>query len=150
MVKEPTMTKPDLSTESLLARKELAEKATPGDWKVYDVAYQVYGIENQDGADVSTATLGPHGDEEDFAGILDESDAAHIAANSPGVVIATINELVRLRAESARFDWEAEWLADKLKQYKGPSITYKGEIMSLREAARMAVEEVCPLKSAEK
>lgn len=61
--------------------------------------------------------------------------------NSPDVAIATIDELLRLRAECVRLDREAEWLADKLKQYKGPSITYKGEIMSLREAARMAVEE---------
>lgn len=52
-----------------------------------------------------------------------------------------LNELQRLKAENARLEREAEWLADKLKQYKCPSITYKGEIMSLREAARKAVEE---------
>ena len=136
MVKEPIMTKPDLSTESLLARKELAEKATPGPWeKMFETAV---GTDNGHKVPLRIAST-------NF-----ESDAAHIAANSPGVVIATINELVRLRAECARLDQEAEWLADKLKQYKGPSITYKGEIMSLRAAARMAVEEVCPLKSTEK
>lgn len=145
-VKKPIMTKPDLSTESLLARKAIAEKATPGDWKVYDVAGQVYGIKSQDSADICIANLGSHGDEEDFAGIL----AAHIAANSPDVAIATVDELLRLRAELEQYKDSIQslrYVADKtladcnfrIKE----NISLKEELLRLREEnARMEKEAV--------
>lgn len=123
------MSKIDLSTEALLARRDLAKKATPGPWRKLPGRSLIVSMASEDEPLICDARKA--------------ADAAHIIANSPDVVIATVDELLRLREENERLDREAEWLADKLKQYKGPSITYKGEIMSLREAARRAVEEVC-------
>ena len=75
----------DRTTESLLARRELAEKATPGPW-IRERGFLVYGPWR--GRPVS-------GEE----GILNPADAAHIAANSPDVVMDDIDEILRLRAE---------------------------------------------------
>ena len=75
----------DRTTEALLARRALAEKATPGPW-VRKGEYLVYG---------------PWGDRpvSGKEGILNPADAAHIAANDPPTVIADIDEILRLRAE---------------------------------------------------
>lgn len=82
------MTKTDLSTEALLVRREIAEKATPGPWeKMFETAV---GTDNGHQVPLHIAST-------NF-----ESDAAHIAANAPDVVIATIDELLRLRAENGR------------------------------------------------
>lgn len=123
----------DRTTEALLARRELAEKATPGPW-MPGTALDTGTVREGDGYILVDCRLTTSD------GI---ANAAHIAANSPDVVMADIDEILRLREENGRLDREAEWLADKLKQYKGPSITYKGEIMSLREAARRALEPNC-------
>ena len=79
------MMKNDCTTGSLLARRALAEKATPGPW-VRKGEYLVYG---------------PWGDRpvSGKEGILNPADAAHIAANDPPTVIADIDEILRLRAE---------------------------------------------------
>lgn len=82
------MTKTDLSTEALLVRREISEKATPGPWeKMFETAV---GTDNGHQVPLRIAST-------NF-----ESDAAHIAANSPDVVIATVDELLRLRAENGR------------------------------------------------
>lgn len=83
------MTKTDLSTEALLVRREIAEKATPGPWeKMFETAV---GTDNGHQVPLRIAST-------NF-----ESDASHIVANSPDVVIATIDELLRLRAELEQY-----------------------------------------------
>ena len=102
----------DLSTEALLVRREIAEKATPGKWGVkcerHDNTCHEYLILTEDGDKIVGA------DKIDLREVyyrslpeaicsLDSHDAAHIAANSPDVVIATIDELLRLRAELEQY-----------------------------------------------
>lgn len=133
----------DRTTESLLARRELAEKATPGPW-VRKGGYLVYG---------------PWGDRpvSDKEGILNPADAAHIAANDPPTVIADIDEILRLRAQVERLEKEADWLiSEKIVEEwngrfvgafnadKGGLVVYESQavaVASWREAARKAVEE---------
>ena len=153
---------PDRTTESLLARRELAEKATPGPW-IRERGFLVYGPWR--GRPVS-------GKE----GILNPADAAHIAANSPDVVMDDIDEILRLRAEvefwrqetqdvrenfertlqcerdkTDRLEREADWLALVLANAGCgiPLTEYIGEAVNgmsppapehWREAARKAVE----------
>ncbi len=94
------MTKTDLSTEALLVRREIAEKATPGQWEPDEPYIKV--ITGDDPTDyVFLAWICPKSGE---MGTHEQkaNDAAHIAANSPDVVIDTIDELLRLRAENGR------------------------------------------------
>lgn len=142
------MTKTDLSTEALLVRREIAEKATPGAWGVkcerHDNTCHEYLILTEDGDKIVGA------DKIDLREVyyrslpeaicsLDSHDAAHIAANSPDVVIATIDELLRLRAECARLEREANWLAGYLSI--GAHESYDAARRRWRDAARKAVEE---------
>ena len=131
------------TTVSLLARRALAEKATPGPW-VRKGGYLVYG---------------PWGDRpvSDKEGILNPADAAHIAANDPPTVIADIDEILRLRAQVERLEKEADWLiSEKIVEEwngrfvgafnadKGGLVVYESQavaVASWREAARKAVEE---------
>lgn len=100
------MTKTDLSTEALLVRREIAEKATPGPWKPdepFEVSRHIKAITGDGPTDyVFLAWICPKpgemGTHEQKA-----NDASHIAANSPDVVIATIDELLRLRAELEQY-----------------------------------------------
>ncbi len=105
------MTKTDLSIEALLVRREISEKATPGPWGVkcerHDNTCHEYLILTEDGDKIVGADkIDPR--EVYYRSLpeaicsLDSHDAAHIAANSPDVVIATIDELLRLRAENGR------------------------------------------------
>ncbi len=105
------MIKIDLSIEALLARRELAEKATPGPWEkdgddIYtewsreEYPERGYEAEVECFSEIRVATTenySPDISDDETAG-----NAAHIAANSPDVVIATIDELLRLREENAR------------------------------------------------
>lgn len=128
------MTEINLSTEALLSRRALAEKATPGPWGADN-----YGNIFACGANARPLVLMSDDINNDGDIILPNvADAAHIAANSPDVVIATIDELLRLREENARLRKEADWLAQ--------SVANNGWISpeDMREAARKAVEEVCP------
>lgn len=97
------METPDLSLEALLIRKALAEKATPGPWKKshlcggdivraerYTIIASVTEYEN----DGSIGYV--------FNNAINNRN--HIAANSPDVVIATINELIRLRKENKQLE----------------------------------------------
>lgn len=118
----------DRSTEALLARRALAEKATPGPWKKKrrrffaeseEVPYVVAGI----------VIL--------FAMRNGECQADHnadfCAANDPPTVIEDIDEILRLRAEVARLEKESDYLATRLSIMVDRLIALK--------AARMAVEE---------
>lgn len=95
------------TNEALLERSALAEKAVQGPWKISNSARVQLSriIANREGYDVASC-LG------DYA----KANAAHIVANSPDVVIADIDEILRLRAENKRLEKEADWLANALKQ----------------------------------
>ena len=98
----------DRSDAALRERLELAKQATDGPWK------ESVQIVNGDAVSaVSTAC----GDEicNTYGNLLcDTFDAAHIAANHPEVVRADLEEILALRAEVARLNREADWLAEHL------------------------------------
>lgn len=139
------------TTEALLARRALAEKATPGPWKKGIALRQGYGVDAI--WDCSGALVA---DTEKSVSPCEESDAAHIAANSPDVVMADIDEILRLRAQVERLEKEADWLAEYC--WKKPEAEYhplremRGGFFCVacphdydcrkcwREAARKAVE----------
>lgn len=95
----------DLSTEALLVRREIAEKATPGPWKPdepFEVSRHIKAITGDGPTDYALLAWicpkpGEMGTHEQKA-----NDAAHISSNSPDVVCATIDELLRLREENGR------------------------------------------------
>lgn len=103
------MTQTDRTTESLLSRRALAEKATPGPWEVdkSEITSAVY-VETSWGHLICDSS--------------DHGDAAHIAANSPDVVMADIDEILRLRAQVERLEKEANWLAEYC--WKKPEVEY--------------------------
>lgn len=92
------MSKTDLSTEVLLARREMAERAAPGPWKKGIALRRGYGVDAA--LDCNGALIA---DTEFSDSPREESNIAHIAANSPDVVIATIDELLRLRDEIEQY-----------------------------------------------
>ena len=138
------MTEDNRTTESLLARRALAEKATSGPW-IRERGFLVYGPWRDR----------PVSGKE---GILNPADASHIAANSPDVVMADIDEILRLRAQVERLEKEADWLiSEKIVEEwngrfvgafnadKGGLVVYESQavaVASWREAARKAVEKV--------
>lgn len=84
-------TKIDLSPEALKKRKEIAENATKGEWETI-----TYGMEG------NYVVISPIVDLNDsLATVKREEDCFHIAASSPGAVIAMIDEIERLRDEIA-------------------------------------------------
>lgn len=91
----------DLSTEALMARRKLAEQASSGGWSAITRA------------DINGCLVCDIIDERgvELADSLTQEAASHIVSNDPSTVIATIDELVRLRAECARLEREAGWLA---------------------------------------
>ena len=158
------MTKTDLSTEALLVRREIAEKATPGKWGVkcerHDNTCHEYLILTEDGDKIVGA------DKIDLREVyyrslpeaicsLDSHDAAHIAANSPDVAIATVDELLRLRAENERLERELVRAIEVMecllagkpggvyfqKYQSGLQIALRSAQRALSGAARKAVEE---------
>lgn len=95
-----------MTAEQWLADLEAkAKAATPGPWKPdepFEVSRHIKAITGDGPTDyVFLAWICPKpgemGTHEQKA-----NDASHIAANSPDVVIATIDELLRLRAENGR------------------------------------------------
>ncbi len=114
------MMKNDRTTESLLARRALAEKATPGPWANNDNVERLFGREPHDwwivyadfcgikGAPILQCSMYGATEAEKIESRKKEKmydpgisgcNAAHIAANSPDVVMADIDEILRLRAE---------------------------------------------------
>lgn len=113
----------ELSTEALLDRKAIAERATPGPWEkdgddIYtewsreEYPERGYEAEVEGFSEIRVATTenySPDISDDETAG-----NAAHIAANSPDVVIATIDELLRLREENERMQSMIAALARKV------------------------------------
>lgn len=143
----------DRSIESLLDRRELAEKATLAPWETdYRKAYVFTPPPEQ----IMIAEMRGIGDGLDVA--QRQANASHIAANDPLTVIADIDEILRLRAQVERLEKEADWLiSEKIVEEcngcfvgafnadKGGLVVYESQavaVASWREAARKAVEEV--------
>lgn len=112
----------DRTTESLLARRALAEKATPGPWYADS---EGFGVRTQY-TPLKKRTVG-YACSNDFVCDLNDEEyheylngkeqantAAHIAANSPDIVMADIDEILRLREEVGRLGKAAFWLATRL------------------------------------
>lgn len=156
----------DLSTVALLAHRAKAEAATPGTWveKILpdgdfdDDATFVTTQVREDASKIEIAKLenaSPYDDDPNEFILEQRANAAHIAANSPVVVMAHVDEILRLRAEVERMEKEADWLAARLAtalrdidivdSFHGlPEVPrhYPSSEM-LRENARKAVEEQC-------
>lgn len=88
------------TTESLLARRELAEKTTSGPWRQVIAGLERVVIDSK-GTVVCTVCL-----DEDFSDKETErqllANFFHIAANDPSTVIADIDEILRLRTENEK------------------------------------------------
>lgn len=135
------MTEDSRTIESLLARRELAEKATPGPWKP---GTSVFLKQETIIASMGYIAAEPIG----VSYPTTCYNFAHIAANSPDVVMADIDEILRLRAEvefwrqetqdvrenfertlqcerdkTDRLEREADWLAEQLSY----SCSFTGE-----------------------
>lgn len=138
------MTKTDLSTKVLLVRKMLAEKATPGPWLINDRNTSTpFDISIKNGTCFCQIVWGTK-----------RQDITHIAANSPDVVIATIDELLRLREENERMQSMIAALARKVANLtrewaKAGNVDNSAEYWVSwarhdAKAARRAVEAPCP------
>ncbi len=144
------MTQTSRSIEALLSRRALAEKATPGPWKKGIALRQGYGVDAI--WDCSGALVA---DTEKSVSPCEESDAAHIAVNSPAIVMADIDEILRLRAQVERLEKEADWLISTkiVEEWNGRFVgaqnkdnsgyavypTKAEAVASWREAARKAI-----------
>ena len=95
----------DRSDAALHERLELAEKATQGPW--YHTLAAIVGTkkspEDNDATCICFTEWGCSGDP--------QANAAHIAASSPDVVRADIEEILRLRAENERLELENQRLS---------------------------------------
>lgn len=140
---------PDRTTESLLARRALASKATPGPWKKVIAGLERVVIDSK-GTVICTVCL-----DEDFSDKETErqvlANLYYIAVNSPAIVMADIDEILRLREQVERLEKEADWLTLVLANAGCgiPLTEYIGEAVNgmsppapehWREAARKAVE----------
>lgn len=103
----------DRSDAALRERLGIAEKATQGPWKSDEVVTRKkdfepsYVVKDKDGFTiVDVIPVSAY-----------QANAAHIAASSPDVVRADIEEILRLRKEVARLNKEADWLVGMLSHY---------------------------------
>lgn len=139
----------DRSDAALRERLVIAEKAAQGPWKSDEVVTRKkdfepsYVVKDKDGFTiVDVIPVSAY-----------QANAAHIAASSPDVVRADIEEILRLRGEVERLEKEADWLVKTLGVqvrdsfgcvwcYLSESDMCNGDCKkSLRNSARKAVEE---------
>ncbi len=132
----------DRSDAAMCERLEIAGKATNGPWKTDEVVTRKkdfepsYVVKDKDGFSiVDVIPVSAY-----------QANAAHIAASSPDVVRADIEEILQLRKEVARLNKEADWLGLRLWGTGGvPPVedfdVRADRIKMWREAARKAVEE---------
>lgn len=129
---------PDRTTEALLARRALAEKATRGEWITTGInsvhgAYRNRLIYPDENPHVLIASMN------NTSNSKCAEDADHIAANSPDVVMTDINEILRLRAEVERLEKEADWLAQCVANDGWHGVRVSPAFM--RKEAQRAVED---------
>lgn len=126
----------DRTTEALLARRALASKATPGPWGQVIAGLERVVIDSK-GTVVCTVCL-----DEDFSDKETErqvlANLYYIAVNSPAIVMADIDEILRLRAQVERLEKEADWLAEYC--WKKPEAEYH----PLREMRGGFFCDACP------
>ena len=112
----------DLSNEALLKHRTIAEKATPGPWIEVTLPddgfdYDKTFITTETRDKISKVEIAkvegtdPWNKEPDEFNIEQRANSAHIVANSPNVVMAHVDEILRLRAEAERLNKEADYLA---------------------------------------
>lgn len=131
------------TTDALLTRRALAEKATPGEWITTGINSVHGGYRNR----LIYPDKNPHFLIASMSTTNNPKcveDADHIAANSPDVVMADIDEILRLREKVERLKKEADWLAricanQMLEGVDEASVQWWRE--KAREAARKAGEE---------
>ncbi|WP_304736538.1 hypothetical protein [uncultured Desulfovibrio sp.] len=134
----------DRTTETLLSRRALAEKATPGPWKleINFYTYSPYVMAKEKATDnynTAIAWLCPR--DPDMA-LEREIDAAHIAANSPEVVMADIDEILRLRAENKKLKKELDFSRKiAAEQHEVAKQAWGGEIPSPLPGHKSMTEE---------
>lgn len=120
------------SDAALRERLELAEKAVQEVgttlWKDYQTAPRELCI--LDAFNERILTM------EDYTEV---ATARHIAANSPDVVRADIEEILRLRGEVERLEKEADWLAASAANAGWNGVRVSPSFM--REKARKAVKD---------
>lgn len=116
--------------ESLRTRQAIAGQALAGPWTVEKYDDSSAFVETTWGNMICDS--------------VSHEEAAHIAANSPDVVMADIDEILRLRAEveqlqaeKERLEKEADWLAARACA----TDCIVADVACFREAARKAVEE---------
>lgn len=136
------MTEDSRTTEALLARRALASKATPGPWKKGIALRQGYGVDAI--WDCSGALVA---DTEKSVSPCEESDAAHIAANDPDVVMADIDEILRLRTENEKLRKSVGIQRGMVQEaYQTAALAWGGEIPSpLPGHTHMTEEEACAM-----
>lgn len=129
----------DRSDAALRERLELAEKATKGPW--YHTLAAIVGTkESPEDTDATCICFTEWGCSRD-----QQANAAHIAASSPDVVKADIEEILALRAENERLNKESDWLAESLDiitRFCAPEVINDLKYKCWREAARNAVEKL--------
>mgnify|MGYP000475285773 CR=1 FL=1 len=131
------MTTTDLSTSFLLIRKMFAENATQGPWLTNDRNTNTpFDISIQNGTCFCQIVWGTK-----------RQDITHIAANDPPTVIATIDELLRLREENERLEKELESARNwATSQHEVAKMAWGGEIPSpLPGHTHMTEEEACAM-----
>lgn len=128
------MTQTDRTTESLLSRRALAEKATPGPWEVdkSEITSAVY-VETSWGHLICDSS--------------DHGDAAHIAVSDPATVMADIAEILRLRAENEKLRKSVGIQRGMVQEaYQTAALAWGGEIPSpLPGHTHMTEEEACAM-----
>ena len=108
----------DRSDAALRERLVIAEKATQGPWKSDEVVTRKkdfepsYVVKDKDGFTiVDVIPVSAY-----------QANAAHIAASSPDVVRADLEEILRLRAENERLSGEVARLEDMLAHLVSRSV----------------------------
>ena len=133
----------DRTTEALLARRALAEKATPGPWKsVYDYCV-LPNIYDDRPANVLIADCSREHDHDKKT----KANALYIAANSPDVVMADIDEILRLRTENEKLRKSVGIQRGMVQEaYQTAALAWGGEIPSpLPGHTHMTEEEACAM-----
>lgn len=134
------MTEDSRTTESLLTRRALAEKATPGPWKP---GTSVFLKQETIIASMGYIAAEPIG----VSYPTTCYNFAHIAANSPDVVMADIDEILRLRTENEKLRKSVEIQRGMVQEaYQTAALAWGGEIPSpLPGHTHMTEEEACAM-----
>jgi hypothetical protein len=133
------------TTESLLARRALAEKATPGPWGQVIAGLERVVIDSK-GTVICTVCL-----DEDFSDKETErqvlANLYYIAVNSPAIVMADIDEILRLRTENEKLRKSVEIQRGMVQEaYQTAALAWGGEIPSpLPGHTHMTEEEACAM-----